>query len=1620
MKKKILGLDLGTNSIGWALVEQDFDNETGKILGMGSRIIPMGADIIGDFGKGNSVSQTAERTFYRSVRRLRERNLLRRERLHRVLNVLGFLPIHYANDIDFEKHFGQFKQGKEPKLAWIKNKNNKFEFIFPELFNEMLAEFKKAQPDLFNRINLKGENVKIPYDWTIYYLRKKALEEKITKEQLAWLILNFNQKRGYYQLRGEDEEDTNDNKKEYVISLKIINVVKGEPDKKNNNKIWYSITFDNGWQHSFPFTSEPNWLNTEREFIVTEEYENGKIKILKDKKKDSVGREKRSLSILPSFEEINLLSKKEQDKIYKKIKARTELTISESKKTVGSYIYKTLLRTPNQKIRGKLIRTIERKYYRDELKAILEKQITLQPELFTADLYNACVRELYRSNKAHQIQLSKRDFVHLFLDDIIFYQRPLRSQKSSIGNCTLEFRSYKQKDDHGNEIKIKEYLKVIPKSNPYYQEFRVWQWLFNLKIYTRNDDIDVTETFLKTIEEKEKLFEFLMSKKEVNHSDILTFLLAPIIKDKYPAAKPKAFKDALIKEISKYRWNYVFDESQEKEDEKSKKYPMNETGYEIRKRLFKVENAPDDFLDIVDVKEIVDKKTTKKTTIELGTREYQLWHLIYSVNDPKEFEKALKAFAHKYQLNVTSFVEQFIKFPPFKSDFGTYSEKAIKKLLPLMRLGKYWNENKIIKDSSIYFKNIHQLIDKLQKKSDAITSNQKENWGKSINEKLYNELYRFLDADIANFQGLQLYLAQYLIYGRHSEAAETKQWSSVKDLEMFLKSFKQHSLRNPIVEQVITESLRVIKDIWTSYGNNSDNFFNEIHVELGREMKNTADDRATITKQISENENTNQRIKLLLTELRNDLTTENVREFSPSQMEILKIYEEGVLNLMKNKEYSEGEMAQKEEDEKMLKISTTAQPSKSDLTRYKLWLEQKYRSPYTGEIIPLSKLFTPDYEIEHIIPQSRYFDDSLSNKVICESVVNKNPYKDNQLGLEFIKAQGGRIVNELSSNGKIVKIFTESEYRDYVNEYYAKNNTKRNKLLMDEIPDKMIARQMNDTRYISKYISHILSNIVRDENNDDGINSKNVIPGNGRITDSLKQDWGLNNVWNQLILPRFERMNQLTNSKSFTTTNKEGHTIPTIPLEYSKGFQKKRIDHRHHAMDALVVACMTRDHVNLINNQFAKSENTRYDLQNKLRIKEKWVDNTGKARDKFTSFKKPWDNFAKDAKTELEKIIVSFKQNLRVINKATNSYEKIDNGKKVEVKQKGTNWAIRKPLHKETVSGKVELPRIKTPKGKILTATRKAINTSFDLRTIESITDLGIQEILKNYLASKNNNPEVAFSPEGIEEMNKNIAKYNNGKFHQPINKVRIFEVGSKFPLGQTGNKAKKFVEAAKGTNLFFGVYTDESGKRSYSSIPLNEVIERQKQGLNPVPEFNEEGHSLLFHLSPNDLVYVPEEKESASQVNFGENEIKNFNNLFKIVSFTGSRLSAIPVNVASTIVNKIEYTQLNKIELTKEKESMIKIYCDRLGYISLIQKGNYLNTKQGEKVSEPNSVYEKKKWTLKIFNSFEEVENDQLTYFASLTPEELLNNLKKLTKSAFGISDEQSLNNPDRKIKFR
>ena len=1485
--KRILGLDLGTNSIGWAILLADIDDKGNSVLkcieAAGSRIIPMDAATLGDFDRGNSISQTAERTRLRGIRHLLERCLLRRERLHRVLDILGFLPLHYSQALN---RYGQIKEGEEPKLAWHKNDIGKYEFLFIDSFYEMLKDFEVMHPELVGK--------KIPYDWTIYYLRKKALAQKISKEELAWVLLNFNQKRGYYQLRGEEEETISNKKVEYV-ALKVVSVE--DTGEKRGKDIWYNVHLENGWIYRRTSNVPLDWVGKTKEFIVTTDVnEDG------TPKKDKVGNVKRSFR-----------SPKEDD--WTLIKERTQFEIEHSGKTVGAYIYDSILQNPTQKVRGKLVRTIERKFYKEELKRILDKQTEYHPQLQDDELYKACIEELYPSNESYRLNIANRNFTYLFVDDILFYQRPLKTKKTLIANCPYE--EHVGIDKAAGEEK-KYGVKCIAKSHPLYQEFRLWQFLSNLRIYKKGltNDLDVTCSFLKTEEDYVALFDWLNEKKNINQKSFL----------KYPAF-------ALKKDADNYRWNYVED----------KEYPCNETRSQLLTCLSKADISSD-FLNY-----------------ELEER---LWHLLYSIDDKQELEKALRKFSDKSMLS-NSFVDVFQKFPPFKKEYGAYSAKAIKKLLPLMRMGKYWSENGV----DILTR---ERIEKI------ITGEYDERIKNRVREKAINL------TDISHFKGLPLWLACYVVYDRHSEAKEITKWETTADLQKYLDSFKQHSLRNPIVEQVIMETMRTVRDIWEQYGN-----IDEIHVELGREMKNPADKRKKMTQQISDNENANLRIKALLMEFANpEFEIENVRPYSPSQQDILRIYEEGVLDSVENiPEDIENVLKKfKENDAKK-------RPTRSEVLRYKLWLEQKYRSPYTGQPIPLAKLFTSAYEIEHVIPQSRYFDDSFSNKVICESEVNK--LKDNLLGLEFIRKHHGEKV-ELSF-GKVVKIFTEGEYEQFVKDHYSKNRAKMRKLLMDSIPEEFIARQLNDSRYISKVVKGLLSNIVREEGEEEAI-SKNVIVCTGAATDRLKKDWGINDVWNKIVLPRFLRLNEMTGTNQFTTRTTNGHEVPSMPLELQKGFNKKRIDHRHHAMDAIVIACANRNIVNYLNNESAsgKSKISRYDLQVLLCDKVKTDD---KGNYKWI-IKKPWETYTQDVYHVLKDIVVSFKQNLRVVNKATNMYVHFEEGKKTLAKQEGINWAIRKSMHKDTVFGEVNLRKIKTVtlneaiknpsrivekefKQKLYSliqegydskrikkyfvdnkdvwqdinlskiavyyftketkdrffATRKPLDTSFNKKKIEeSVTDTGIQKILLHHLEVKGNNPDLAFSADGIDEMNRNIVQLNGGKYHQPIFKVRVYEKADKFAIGTKGNKSSKFVEAAKGTNLYFAVYetetkNEETGKvikkRSYATIPLNVVMERLKQGLSPAPA-DENGNEPKFVLSPNDLVYVPGVADTNAQI--------DFTRIYKFVSCTGNEAHFVPSYIANPIIETKELGSNNKAQRAWTDE-MIKEVCfpvkvDRLGNV--------------------------------------------------------------------------------------
>ena len=1518
--KNILGLDLGTNSIGWAVVEAS-TAENGEllpksILGAGSRIIP--SDKVEDFEKGNSVSQTAEKTKYKGMRTIKERKKLRRTRLNRVLREIGFLPSHFEKKID---RYGNFTDFTEPKICWNVDETGKSHFLFESSFYEMIEDFRIAQPQLLE----KGR--KIPYDWTIFFLRKKALTQPISKEEVAWVILNFNQKRGYYQLRDE-EEVVEDGNEETIITAKVLEVTKRESDKKDDRKYWYDVKLENNLLYQAAFMNDISyWVGTERDFLLNS-------KKLKD------GTLKNTLSFLPTFEEIDKMNDAQKNKMYAKIKLKTEKLIKDTQKTVGEFIYDSLLQNPDVKIAGKLIRTIERKFYKEELEKILLKQSEFHSELKNRELYLQCVNSLYPNNYAHARDISSKDFVHLFVNDIIFYQRPLKIQ--TLGTCPLEKHIFENKKT--GERDQKHNLPCIAKSNPYFQEFRLWQFISNLKIYKREDfvdgslklNVDVTNQFLSSTTDYENLFNYLNNRKSIKQSVLL--------KDYF----------GLKKNSDSYRWNYI--------DDDKKEYPCNETRSVLLKALEKA--------DI----------NTEFLTFE---KEMELWHLLYSVSNKEELIKALNKYAYRNGFS-NDFVAEFFQIKPFELTYGNFSEKAIKKLLSLMRLGAHWKEEAI----DIVTK---QRIQKL------ITGEADDTISDRVREKT---------ADlkcVSDYQGLSLPIASYVVYNRHFEAATITKWETPEDIDDYLNKFKQHSLNNPVVEQVVLETMRVVRDLWKQYGN-----IDEIHVELGRDMKNPKDKRKQISNANLENERTNQRIIAMLMEFKASGMTE-VHPYSPSQQLLLRLYEEGALSQLEKED---------KDFDFISKVSKVAEPSASEIKRYKLWLDQKYISPYTGRMIPLSKLFSSAYEIEHIIPQSRFFDDSFTNKVICESEVNS--LKGSLLGYEFIKKHHDEIV---TCGGETIKILSVSAYEAHVKKYFS--DKKLTNLLLEDIPDKFINRQLNDSRYISRLVKSLLSNIVRcvDENGEleQEATSKKVITCNGTITDRLKHDWGLKNVWNRLMLPRFERLNNILETDEYVAFNSEGHKIPTIPMESRKGFNIKRIDHRHHALDAIVIACTTRSHVQLLNNEAAKSENKeiKHALSHKLRRYEDVVttrNNVAQTINVAKEFLKPWETFTIDVQSVLQDIVVSFKQNLRVVNKTNNLYQKIDakSKKKVKVEQQGGNLAVRKSLHKETYYGEVNLRKIKTvnlssaiqqidrivnkefrlklkellslnKNLKEITsyftekensdvwqdinlkaievyyytnetkdryfASRKSLSTDWTADKIKKeITDTAVQKILLNYLAAKGNDPKIAFTPIGIEELNRDIALYNGGVPHKPIYKVRKYEQADKFKVGENGMaKSKQFVEGAKGTNLYFIVYLVD-GERKYKTLPFHMVLAAQKEAIDKKILFcnweqyldsflKEKGYvdndwEYQFSLSPNDLVYVPAINEIIDENNLDKSRV------YKMVSSSGNQCFFVLSTVSKSIVDKKEYSPLNKMENAISGEQIKKVclplIIDRLGNIKL------------------------------------------------------------------------------------
>ncbi len=1425
-EKLVFGLDVGTNSVGWAAVKTDFENEDGKILNLGSRILPMDQAEIGDFNKGNLQSAAAQRTKHRGMRRLRERQLKRRERLLLVLKVLGMI------DKDWQPN-------SKCSFAYeLTEERTKFKF--QSSYQEMKMEFLNMHP------NLKS----VSHDWAIYYLRKKALNEKITLEELAWLILQFNVKRGYFQLRGDEELKTDESK--YFV-LDIVDKVEDADDDLRGRKL-FIVHLRSGLIGEYRSREMPDWLGKDIEFIVTEKLVKGITKVILTS---------------PDAEDWTLRKKKTED------------SIQSSNLTVGAYIYQRLLSDPSLKIRGKEVHTIDRKLYKAELIKVLEAQSKFHDVFHNLDLLTTAANKLYKKNDAHRSNLIKRGTINMIVEDIIYYQRPLKTKKHLIANCKYESYHFKNKD---GELQSQP-VKGIAKSNPLFQEFRIWDVIHNIKIAKRTvvdengiirNDVDVTDS-LYNASAKAKLFSSFDIAKELTHNQILK---------------------SIGLNSKDYKINY----------EEGSKLKGNELKAAILKACKDVDS--EEVLELLSNVDLLDK----------------VWHVLYSLGDD---ENALISGLSNENLGLSPELQSaLLNVSTFSKDYASFSKKALVKLVPLMRAGRYWD-----------LANIHPLVK--NRIDDLITAEVNDN----IKDHVRAKLLEF--DDFSDFSGLNLTTASYTAYDRHSEVVDNKRFDSPDQIDVN-KLLPNHSLRNPTAEKVIRETILVVKDMWKKYGKPD-----EIHVEMARELKLSNDKRKDYTYKRNENYVRNQRAKAMLVELSRH--NSNVNPFSKGHLETFKIFEEGAI---RNEKFI---------DKDIITIRKKGDPSKSELTRYRLWLEQKYTSPYTGKIIPLSKLFTRAYEVEHIIPKAVFYDDSFNNKIICER--SANDYKKERTAYEMICNSGGTDV------GNGITLLDKDEYEKRVKEMFASINYKKYKNLLQYDPPKGFSeRQLNNTRYINRKLLELLSPIVR-EKDELGATSKNVISMQGGITSQLKNDWGLHDVWKRILAPRFQRMNRLTESNDFY--NVVGNRIDL------SGYQNeiKRLDHRHHALDALVIACTTRSHVMYKNS--LKSGKRRDDLRDKLL----------KPRSKHgqRDYRLPWKTIATEAFTALENVIISFKNDIRVINKTVNYYQKYieqpdGSWKKGYVKQKTSHdhWAVRKQLHQETIYGRLTEVEYKSVTisaalknvesiankqiknqlkklmvvykgneakikkylkvhpleiegkeiGKIdirvkndkLATSKLKLDASVKKGQLEKIVDVNLRTKLLKHLEMNEGKSDVAFSDTGL-------ARFNQNR-HNAVKTVKVKQdLGIAFPLGESEYTRHKYGKGARGTNLYFVIYRDiKTGKHfidKHSTMSFNDLLDIEKAQEEYAQ--HKEGYEYIL-LSPGDLVYLNDES--------GNTNLSSVNpsNIYKCVSFSKAQCFFVPHHASVPLLDGKEFSGENKMERSLDG-IMIKSCCniikvDRLGTI--------------------------------------------------------------------------------------
>jgi CRISPR-associated endonuclease Csn1 len=310
---------------------------------------------------------------------------------------------------------------------------------------------------------------------------------------------------------------------------------------------------------------------------------------------------------------------------------------------------------------------------------------------------------------------------------------------------------------------------------------------------------------------------------------------------------------------------------------------------------------------------------------------------------------------------------------------------------------------------------------------------------------------------------------------------------------------------------------------------------------------------------------------------------------------------------------------------------------------------------YCGKQFGLTDALRGDnVDVEHIIPKSLLFDDSQSNKTLSHRSCNEA--KGNKTAYDFMETK------------------SEDEFNAYlerVNSLYKNKiigRTKRDKLLMPEakIPKDFIERQLRQTQYIARKSKEILEQVCT-----------NVWSTSGSVTEYLRRVWGWDDVLMNLQLPSYRELG-LTEWREWETNDGQKHKQEVI-----KNWSK-RDDHRHHAIDALVIACTQQGFIQRINN--LSSKGNRDEMYSEVGKTKK-----GTLLENYLAAQRPFNT--KEVEAKASEILISFKAGKKVATLGTRKIKK--NGKK-QIVQKGI-IVPRGALSEESVYGKIKTIERKKP-----------------------------------------------------------------------------------------------------------------------------------------------------------------------------------------------------------------------------------------------------------------------------------------------------------------------------------